>query len=190
MHYIYLHDFNSGYIPDSIRVLGLSFLGDIKGITYDTFTSYDDIYQHLTSQVSNDRNDVAFIGTGLGGFWAAQMGKHFGVPSVSINPCNDPYSMLRGYQDVIATNYTSGVTNVLTSRIIDTYVGKDIRSDDLGFVYLPLLLLDTSDTIVNSSEAIEDLNKFPLQYFKGSTTINEHVREYLNHCEYVECLDT
>ena len=186
MLYIYLHDFNSGYIPDSIRVSGLSELGDIKGITYDTFTSYDDIYKHITSQVSNDRNDIMFIGTGLGGFWAAQMGKHFGVPSVSINPCNDPYNMLRGDTDVIATNYVSGVTNVLTSNIIDTYAGKDIKADDLGFVYLPLLLLNISDMLVNS---LDDVTKFPLQYFTNSNSINMHVRDYLNHCEYVECLD-
>jgi len=187
MLYVYLHDFNSGYIPDSIRVLGLSELGNIKGITYDTFTAYDDIYKYLTSQLSNDRNDITFIGTGLGGFWAAQMGKHFGVPSVAINPCNDPYSMLRGYQDVIATNYHSGVTNVLTSSIINTYADKDIQSDDLGFVYLPLLLLNIRDMLINS---LEDVTKFPLQYFTDSNSINMHIRDYLNHCEYVEYLDS
>lgn len=191
MLYIYLHDLNSGYIPDSIRVLGLSELGDITGITYDTFTSYNDIYRYLTSQVSNDRNDIVFIGTGLGGFWAAQMGKHFGVPSVLINPYNDPYSMLRGYQDIISTNYHSGVTNVLTSSIIDTYAGKNIRVDDQAFRYLPLLLLDDNEEARNSVTTLKDLNKSQLRvnFFKD-TTINEYVREYLNHCEYVERLDT
>lgn len=192
MLYIYLHDLNSGYIPDSTRVLGLSELGDITGITYDTFTSYDDIYRYLTSQVPNDRNDIVFIGTGLGGFWAAQMGKHFGVPSVSINPCNDPYSMLRGYQDIISTNYHSGVTNVLTSSIIDTYAGKNIRVDDQAFRYLPLLLLDDNEEARNYVTTLKDLNKFKLRvnFFKHTTNINEYVREYLNHCEYVERLDT
>jgi predicted esterase YcpF (UPF0227 family) len=164
MKYIYLHDFNAGYVPDSIKVLSLSKLGDIIGITYDTFATYDEIFKYIVSQVPNDTDDIVFIGTALGGYWAAQMGKYFGVPSVMINQYADPYVMLRGYEDVIATNYHNGVTNVLTSKTIDTYAKKEILMNDAAFAYLPLIIVDPTDT-------------------------NIHISEYLNRCAFVEHLD-
>jgi predicted esterase YcpF (UPF0227 family) len=68
MIYIYLHGFNSAFDPEASKVKTLSSLGEVIGITYDTYVSYDEIFSYITSQVPSDRSDeVIFVGTSLGG---------------------------------------------------------------------------------------------------------------------------
>jgi predicted esterase YcpF (UPF0227 family) len=197
MLYIYLHGFNSAFDPDANKVKSLSTLGDVIGITYDTFESYDNIFSYITSQVPADRlNEVVFAGTSLGGFWAAQMGKHYGCPSIIINPCYDPGSMLGRYEGVIMTNYYTAVHNVLTQAAIDTYASKYIYGQDKTYKYLPLVLLDMGDEVIGSSGTALVLKEFTVKCFQGGSHRFDHmdealddIRNYVNHCDYVEHLD-
>ncbi len=198
MLYIYLHGFNSAFDPEASKVQSLSTLGEVIGITYDTFASYDEIFSYITSQVPSDRvNEVIFVGTSLGGYWAAQMGKHYGCPSVIINPCYDPGSMLGGYEGVIMTNYYTAVHNVLTQEVIDTYASKYIYGQDNTYKYLPLVLLDMGDEVISSKGTALVLKEFPMLQFDGGSHRFDHmeeslerVRSYVNYCEYVEHLDS
>jgi predicted esterase YcpF (UPF0227 family) len=197
MIYIYLHGFNSAFDPEASKVKTLSSLGEVIGITYDTYVSYDEIFSYITSQVPSDRSDeVIFVGTSLGGFWAAQMGKHYGCPSVIINPCYDPSSMLRRYEGVITTNYHTAITNVLTSEVVDTYNSKYIYGQDKTYKYLPLVLLDMGDEVIGSGGTELVLKEFPMKRFEGGSHRFDHMEEsletihdYINHCGYVEHLD-
>ena len=197
MIYIYLHGFNSAFDPEASKVKTLSSLGEVIGITYDTYASYDEIFSYIISKVPTDCSDeVTFVGTSLGGFWAAQMGKHYGCPSVIINPCYDPGSMLRRYEDVITTNYHTAVTNVLTSEVVDTYNSKYIYGQDKIYKYLPLVLLDMGDEVIGSGGTALVLKEFPMKRFEGGSHRFDHmeesldtVRDYVNHCGYVEHLE-
>ena len=197
MLYIYLHGFNSAFDPEANKVKSLSKLGDVIGITYDTFASYDDIFSYITSQVPITRvNEIAFVGTSLGGYWAAQMGKHYGCPSIIINPCYDPGSMLCRYTALLTTNYHTGVTNVLTSEVVDTYVSKYIYGPDKTYKYLPLVLLDMGDEVIGSGGTALVLKEFQVKRFEGGSHRFDHmeesleaIRDYVNHCQYVEHID-
>ena len=198
MVYVYLHGFNSAFNPEADKVRFLSSLGEVMGITYDTFASYDEIFSYITSQVPNDIIDeVIFVGTSLGGFWAAQMGKHYGCPSVIINPCYDPSFMLTRYEGVKTKNYHSDEYNVLTHEVIDSYYSEFVHGQDKTYKYLPLVLLDMGDEIINSKLTALVLNGFPMFQFDGGShrfdhmeESIQHIREYLNHCGYVEHLNT
>jgi hypothetical protein len=191
MHYIYLHGFNSAYGSDSQKVVDLSTIGEVSGITYDTFDTFSNIFKYIVSQVP-DSSDVVFVGTSLGGFWAAQMGHYFGVPSIIINPCTDPFTMLRKYVGMPQVNYQTGEEQVLTDRDVDTYYTAPLKSCKKTFGVLPLVLLDMGDVVIASRETVVTLEGFPTNTWEGGSHRFEHMKEalehiaaYVNHASYV-----
>jgi len=189
VHYIYLHGFNSAYRQDSQKVVDLSTIGEVSGITYDTFDTFSNILNHIVSQVP-DSSDVVFVGTSLGGFWAAHMGRYFGVPSVIINPCTDPFTMLRKYVGLPQVNYQTGEERTLTQRNVDTY--RTALVNDEQFDLLPLVLLDMGDKTIDSQETLTRLQGFPTNTWEGGSHQFEHMKEalehvavYINHTSYV-----
>ena len=195
MLYIYLHGFNSAFDPDADKVKQLSTIGTVSGITYDTFGTYDEIKSYLISQVTS-YEEIVFVGTSLGAYWASEMGNHFGVPSILINPCYDPAKMLARYEGMIMTNYYTAVHNVLTQKAIDTYVGKRIEYDRAEYEYVPMILLDMGDEVIESKLTAYIYRDFPMETFEGGSHRFDHmeesldkIQEYVSHCEYVEHLD-
>jgi predicted esterase YcpF (UPF0227 family) len=199
MHFIYLHGFNSAYDPNSEKIQQLSHLGTVSGITYNTFATHKEIFQHISHEIYtqvHDREDIVFVGTSLGGFWAAEMARHFGVPSVIINPCYDPYEMLRKYVGETSENYQTGETNVLTNEVVETYPVNGIIGSDNTYEYLPLTLLDMGDNVIDSFKTREVLEGFPMVHWaEGSHRFEHiadalaHINEYMNYCNFVEQLD-
>jgi uncharacterized protein len=194
MLYIYLHGFNSAFDPEIQKVRELATIGEVIGITYNSFGTYQEIFEEISSQVP-DRDDIIFVGTSLGGFWAAEMARHFGLPSVIINPCYDPYSMLRKYVGTLQTNYYTAETNVLTNEVVETYpVG--LKGYDRTFTFLPLVLLDMADEVIDSFETIQTLDGFPIRSWAGGNHRFEHMSEavleiksYANTCNFIEDID-
>jgi predicted esterase YcpF (UPF0227 family) len=192
MIYIYLHGFNSAYDPDADKVKALASIGEVTGITYDTFGSYKDIFTKISAQIP-DRDDIVFVGTSLGGFWAAEMAASLGYPSVIINPCYDPRNMLSKYTDIIITNYYTAVTNVLTKEVVETYPQAGITKNAR---FKPLVLLDMGDEVINSSDTRNFLDGFPMVHWAGGShrfdhmnDALEHIKKYSNHCSYIEHLE-
>jgi uncharacterized protein len=197
MLYIYLHGFNSAYDPEAQKVRELASIGEVTGITYDSFGTYQEIFEEISSQVPEDRDDVVFVGTSLGGFWAAEMARHFGTPSVIINPCHDPYSMLRKYVGTLQTNYYTAETNVLTNEIVETYPTYGMTGEDRTFAFLPLVLLDMADEVIDSYETIEVLEGFPTRSWAGGSHRFDHMAEavtevssYVNICTLVDHMNS
>lgn len=189
MNYVYLHGFNSAYDPLSEKVLELKKLGKVYGITYDTFGTYQEIYDEILNQLP-DSEEIVFVGTSLGGFWAAEMARRLGSPSVIINPCTNPRDMLQKYVDVLQVNYITGDVNMLTRDTIVTYPTAGITSKSS---YLPLVLLDMGDEVIDPYETLESLEGFPtVEWAEGSHRFNhmkealEHIQSYVNHCSYVD----
>lgn len=195
MLYIYLHGFNSAYDPEAQKVRELTTIGEVTGITYNTFATFQEIFEEISSQVP-DRDDIVFVGTSLGGFWAAMMARHFGTPSVIINPCYDPHSMLRKYVGTLQTNYYTAETNVLTDEVVDTYSCRGISSENQTFAFLPFLLLDMADETINSAETREILQGFPIKTWDGGSHRFDHMSEsveyidsYVNICSFIDHMD-
>lgn len=191
MIYIYLHGFNSAYDPSNEKVQTLSELGEVIGITYNTFGTYQEIFEEISNQVQKT-DDIVFVGTSLGGFWAAEMARKFCAPSVIINPCYDPQNMLNKYVGAESTNYKTGDVNTLTSEAVATYPVA-MSGEDTSFSLLPLVLLDMADEVIDSFETREVLAGFPMVHWaEGSHRFDhmadaiEEIRQYVNHSSYVD----
>lgn len=194
--FIYLHGFNSAYDPENEKVQALQSLGEVVGITYDTYNTFEGIFEEIRSQLPSDLEDAVFVGTSLGGFWAATVAKFFGRPSVIINPCHNPSVMLQKYVGKVITNYYTSATDVLASEAVKTYAGHQLFGLDESFEILPLVLLDMGDEVIDSWETRETLAGFPMVHFAEGNHRFAHmqdsldeIRQYMNHCSYVSDLN-
>ena len=192
MLYVYLHGFNSAYDPTVSKVQSLLNLGEVIGITYDSFGTYqgisDQISHEFFAQV-HDRDDVVFVGTSLGGFWAAEMGRRFGAPSIAINPCIDPRNMLHRYVNEPQVNYISGKRDVLSAAVVHTYPSEEHFPDISAYKFLPFILLDANDAVINSFETLRKTIQMPGMIWEGGSHRFEHMQEslelisrYVNRC--------
>ena len=191
MIFIYLHGFNSAYDPSAEKIQILSELGEVKGITYNTFGTYQEIFNEISSQVPNV-DDIVFVGTSLGGFWAAEMGRKFMTPSVIINPCYNPRNMLSKYVGVKFTNYQNDKVDTLVDEAVKTYP-TSMTGEDTSFNFLPLVLLDMEDKVINSFETRKVLAGFPMVHWAGGSHRFDHmsdaiqeINQYVNHCSYID----
>jgi predicted esterase YcpF (UPF0227 family) len=196
MKFIYLHGFNSAFNPESDKIKNLEQLGEVVGINYDSFGSYKEIFSEITSKVDNTE-DVVFVGTSLGGFWAAEMGRHFGVPSVIINPCYDPYRMLRKSVGIEFKNFVTNEVKILTNSKVETYPLYSMSGSDRTFKFLPLVLLDMNDEVIDSNETSKVLEGFPMKKWSDGSHRFDHMNEalepiydYLTFCNVLKSLDS
>lgn len=195
MLYIYLHGFNSAYDSNLPKVQELSHIGNVIGITYNTFDTYENIHAYLVSSVPGTDEEFAFVGTSLGGYWAAEMGRYFAVPSVIINPCYDPRTMLMKYVGVPSTNYLTGEINTLTVESVESYP-HPIQTEHETYFFSPLVLLDLGDETINSFQTIKTLSNFTIHEWVGGSHRFDHMKEalpyiheYTNLCSFVEQLN-
>lgn len=193
MYFVYLHGFNSAYNPDSDKSKYLATLGDVTGITYNSFNTYEEIYNEISSKVVL-RDDMVFVGTSLGGFWASQMGKKFHVPSVIINPCVDPSVSLKKYIGKPHVNYLTREKNTLTMNSVNSYHSHSIQNE--SYTYLPLVLLDMGDEVIDSKETQSDLSNFPMTVYQNGSHRFDHIESaledissYVNRCNFVDQLN-
>mgnify|MGYP000218152446 CR=1 FL=1 len=193
--FIYLHGFNSAYDPQSEKVQILSKLGNVIGITYNTYASFEDIFKEIQSKLPDITEDTVFVGTSLGGFWSATMAKFYRCPSVIINPCYDPVNMLQKYIGY-NTNYLTQDTSFFASHTVETYNGHTLSGEDKSFEFLPLVLIDMGDEVIDSWKTREVLAGYPMVHYANGNHRFDHmddaiveIQRYMNHCSYVENID-
>jgi len=192
MMFIYLHGFNSAFNTESDKIKDLESLGKVVGISYNSFGSYKEIFKEISSKVPRNKN-IIFVGTSLGGFWAAEMARAFSTPSVLINPCYDPYRMLRKYVGVQHKNYITNEVKILTNSNVETYPIYSMVGYDRTFKYLPLVLLDMGDEVIDSNETSKILDGFPVKMWNGGSHRFDHMKEsiefisaYMNATCFIE----
>lgn len=191
---VYLHGFNSAFDPENEKVKALSAIGTVSGISYNSYGTYQEIYDYLVSKLSDsDQDDTVIVGTSLGGFWAAEMGSKLGIPSVIINPCYDPTDMLQKYIGP-QVNHQTGIVQTFELSSVLSY--KNYKTYDCNFLYYPLVLLDMGDTVIDSSKTRELFNGFPVIHWSGGSHRFEHmqlaleaIQKYISHCSFVEQLN-
>lgn len=191
---IYLHGFSSAFDPENEKVRALAALGTVSGISYDSYGTYQEIYSFLLDELSNaDRDDTLLVGTSLGGFWAAEMGFKLGIPSVIINPCYDPTNMLQKYVRP-NINYQTGAEHSFELSSALSYM--HYKTYDTAYAYLPLVLLDMGDNVIDSFKTRELFGGFPIVHWAGGSHRFEHIgdaldhiNQYVNHCSFAEQLN-
>jgi uncharacterized protein len=192
---LYLHGFNSSYSPEKVKAL--SKIGEVIGIDYNTYDTYNNIHSYLLREItklSPDPDDTLIVGTSLGGFWAAEMASYLALPSVIINPCYDPANMLQKY----VGNQTNHKTGKVTKFNIESCLSySGMKTQDNSYTILPLLLLDMADEVIDSYRTKYIFEEsFPSKFFEGGNHRFAHMNEsleeisnYLNYCSFVENLN-
>jgi predicted esterase YcpF (UPF0227 family) len=118
-HLLYLHGFLSGTESKKARQTA-AFLQQQPGwqLHCPSLSSYPDLAaQQLDDLVATmPINDLALIGSSLGGFWAKYLVQHHDVPAVLINPAVAPGNLLARHIGQPLSNFYSADTYVLTER--------------------------------------------------------------------------
>ena len=175
---VYLHGFNSAYKPDSDKIVALSKLDKIYPLSYNSFDTYDNILNYILTETEHLEN-LVYVGTSLGGFYAANCAAKLGVPCILINP------VVRGsfvqsnaifVKDVPMTNFVTGEINHVTQPMIDSYEGLDIK--ELDYDCKPMLLLDLGDELIDSEDTsnhLKDIISCSSVYYPGGSHRIDHI---------------
>lgn len=124
---VYFHGFASS--PETSKVAQLKAAG-FKVVAPSINIDPDIAERELTTFIKNElhkdfgerkpSDPVVFVGTSLGGFWAARMAEKFDCPSVLINPAMHPDVTLAKYIGS-NTEYKTGKSFELTKETVDKY---------------------------------------------------------------------
>ncbi len=182
--FVYLHGFASSFDPTNDKVRLLETIGNVIGITYNTTDTYDQIKATLANrcvELDIDLFETSFVGTSLGAYWAAELGRIFGSTAVLINPCYDPFNMLQRRVGNVQ-HVKTGETITLTKEAVDSYRGKEINLD--LFVYKPLFLLDEGDDVISSASTmakyIDAIGQGLIVVYRGGDHRFQHMAESLD----------
>jgi predicted esterase YcpF (UPF0227 family) len=161
---VYLHGFNSAGSYENEKVKALQTIDEVLPITYDTFASRNDIMDDLIKQtpLSFD-DDIVFCGTSLGGYFAALLAKHFGTPSILINPLCDPLEYFDSQLNTTFENYVTKEIKSLVPENHDQYTL--LENDPSKYSYIPLVLVAEDDTVVSASKTRNHLSEFLVHSF-------------------------
>ncbi len=162
--YYYVHGFNSGNKSASFDKLKPHF-PEIRCLSYESHERFEVILDHLLSQVHVDAdNDICFIGTSLGGFFAAQLARHIISHAVMFNPVIYPQISLEKFIGK-NENFSTGKTYELTREAVESYENfEDPRSGILSRT----IFLGLHDSLLDYKEAEN--------YWEGQAAIY-HVEE-------------
>lgn len=173
MRFVYLHGFNSAFNPKNEKVVALSKVAPVIGVSYDTFVPYKDVIGEIDNQVPPE-NDLVYVGTSLGAFYASELGRLHSRPSVIINPCVNPFAVLNFAVDVPMKNFVTGNTSTLTSNVKHSYRGKTINPKN-EYCFKPLLLVDLDDELLPARKTLKLLQDFPQLKFSGGCHRFAHI---------------
>lgn len=176
--FIYLHGFNSAFDELEEKIIALSTIGTVNGVTYDTFGDYNSVKEFLLRNISYS-DDLVIVGTDVGGFWAATIAKILKCPSVLINPCCSPDKVLSKYVNVTIENAKTGKMNSISESKLESFQGNELHGKDDGFLHKPLVLIDSGDEYLSVAKTRSLLDGFPSHTFNGGNHRFAHMEEAL-----------
>ena len=181
----YLHGFNSAALETDRKVGELATRFGVHRINYDSFAPRAAIIESIAAQ-SVEGDATAFIGTSLGGYFAAIMGQRLARPAIMVNPSCDPHGALAHYRGMTLENYKlpEQPPRTLTSATIDSYQDTALSTDPADYPIAPLLVLDTGDELLDARATHTRYASLgQALVFEGGSHRFEHMREALDGIE-------
>lgn len=105
MKVLYLHGLGSSgnsNTSTSLKALGL------EVVSPDYRPQYCEESMERLSQLLHTERPEMVIGTSMGGFYALKLYERFGLPTLAVNPCHAPLSLLDKYRQQPAVDYATG----------------------------------------------------------------------------------
>lgn len=155
-HLLYIHGFLSGPASSKARQTA-AFLqhNDAWQLHCPALSSYPDLaaaqLDTLVEQLPSQ--NLALVGSSLGGFWAKYLLQRYDLPAVLINPAVAPHQLLARYIGQPLSNYYSTDTYVLTEEH-----ARFLQRCDAGPIARPENLwvwLQTGDETLDYRQAAE-----------------------------------
>jgi hypothetical protein len=124
---VYFHGL--GGSPNSSKVKDLrdaGFLVEAPSIPVDPVkaeATLDDFLDRVITKHYYDGSftKVVFVGTSLGGFWAARMGEKWDATQVLVNPAMSPEISLKKYLDSGYVDYQTNTSKSMTCEIVESF---------------------------------------------------------------------
>lgn len=170
---LYIHGAFSAYKPESNKVICLSNIFEVHGISYSMEDSFIDNIEMMEKYCLE--KGIEFVaGTSMGGLYAAELTLRLNLKSILINPCVEPHLSL---MTIVGehTNFATGKKETLLEDIVYTYPEKaKITSNSIIFVGL-------KDELINPLKTIE--------LYKNKSKIvqrnEDHYWEFFNEVEEI-----
>jgi len=181
----YLHGFNSAALETDGKVSELRERFRLNLINYDSFAERGRILESISAQAAGGPG-TAFIGTSLGGYFAALMGQRTGRPSIMVNPSCDPHWALNHYRGVTLENYKlpEQGPRTLSAAAIDSYAGEALSANPVDYAIAPLLVLDTGDELLDAHATHAAYASLGVALvFEGGSHRFEHMHDALDDIE-------
>lgn len=96
---VYFHGYGSSSTSDKVTGLAEHFIVHAPSIPIKFDEAKKILINFINELNLNLSNEVVFVGTSLGGYWAGLMGEIFMVPTIMINPSCNPSKTLRLYNN-------------------------------------------------------------------------------------------
>jgi predicted esterase YcpF (UPF0227 family) len=121
MRVIYFHGFASSPKTNKVNILrDAGFIVNAPVIDIDPEIANNQLIDFIRLEANVYAGKRVFVGTSLGGYWAARMGELFNSATVLINPAMQPEKSLKKYVGEYI-NHNTGEKSVLTNKIVDKY---------------------------------------------------------------------
>ncbi|MDI3324377.1 YqiA/YcfP family alpha/beta fold hydrolase [Pontibacterium granulatum] len=119
MKIIYLHGLGSNGQSSTAR--GLSELGfDVISPDYRP-QFYNESLEQLVQLVEHHQ-PVLIAGTSMGGYYALKLYERFVIPTIAINPCFEPATLLQKYLDQPAHDYVTDTPIPFVQAMLDAFL--------------------------------------------------------------------
>jgi len=184
---IYIHGFNSSASSYKAQLLlkTMKQLGLEKDIIIPSLSSVPSYAMaELQSLVQEHISDnLSFIGSSLGGYYATWLADRYDRPAVLVNPAIKPYELLQDYLGPNINHYT-GESYELTYEHI-----QQLKQLDIEYITKPhryLVMLQTGDEVLDYSQAFVKFAGSRMVVEEGGdhsfTDFENHLQAILNFC--------
>lgn len=184
---IYIHGFNSSASSYKAQVV-LNYFKDQGRADEIIIPSLSSIPSYAMAELQslveqNISNNLSFIGSSLGGYYATWLADHYDLPAVLVNPAVKPYELLNEYLGKNINHY-SGEEYELTTAHID-----ELKALDIEFISKPhryFVMLQTGDEVLDYSQAFVKFAGSRMIVEEGGdhsyTSFEQHLDSILSFC--------
>ncbi|MCG8672875.1 MAG: esterase [Pseudomonadales bacterium] len=159
-HLFYIHGFNSSpksakanLLADYLREQSDSVLPNIHyhvpALPYDPAAIIEILCREVEACLPED---VALVGSSMGGFYGTWIAEKYGLPLVLVNPAVRPHELLKDYLGENENMYT-GEKYTFTEAHIDTL--KDLDVEPITSPHRYYLLTQTADETLDYRQGVE-----------------------------------
>ncbi|ELP5898596.1 hypothetical protein QTV49_000470 [Vibrio vulnificus] len=178
MKLLYIHGAFSAFNRGSLKVQNLEKEFEVVGFSYSMEQTFPYNRAVMTKFCVENEIDCV-VGTSLGGLYAVEVGRMAGIPSVSINPCLEPYMSL---STIVGTtsNYVTGKEETLTKELVATFP-KKVSPTPLSLVFVGMgdTLIDHRRTVELSANSAGVVRDYEADHYWDDFEKNKLIRDHV-----------